>query len=286
MSIKINDLEYTYSPGTPFEHKALKGINLEIPEGKVTAIIGQTGSGKSTLVQHLNALLKPTAGSIDIEGFHITPDTKLKDAKMLRKKVGLVFQFPEYQLFEETIAKDIAFGPKNFGVSEEETQQRIKEVLPLVGLDESYLERSPFELSGGQKRRVAIAGILVQDPDILVLDEPAAGLDPQSAKEMMSLFMLLNKEAGKTILLVSHDMEHVLQYCDEVIVMADGQVKTQMPVHEFFKHPEILREININPPGIVKLKEMLQNKGFQINPDTYSLDELAKEVERQVNGHE
>ncbi len=286
MSIKINDLEYTYSPGTPFEHKALKGINLEIPEGKVTAIIGQTGSGKSTLVQHLNALLKPTAGSIDIEGFHITPDTKLKDAKMLRKKVGLVFQFPEYQLFEETIAKDIAFGPKNFGVSEEETQQRIKEVLPLVGLDESYLERSPFELSGGQKRRVAIAGILVQDPDILVLDEPAAGLDPQSAKEMMSLFMRLNKEAGKTILLVSHDMEHVLQYCDEVIVMADGQVKTQMPVHEFFKHPEILREININPPGIVKLKEMLQNKGFQINPDTYSLDELANEVERQVNGHE
>ncbi|MEY8309752.1 energy-coupling factor transporter ATPase [Erysipelotrichaceae bacterium 51-3] len=286
MSIKINDLEYTYSPGTPFEHKALKGINLEIPEGKVTAIIGQTGSGKSTLVQHLNALLKPTYGSIEIEGFHITPDTKLKDAKMLRKKVGLVFQFPEYQLFEETIAKDIAFGPKNFGVSEEETEKRIREVLPLVGLDESYLERSPFELSGGQKRRVAIAGILVQDPDILVLDEPAAGLDPQSAKEMMSLFMRLNKEAGKTILLVSHDMEHVLEYCDEVIVMADGQVKSQMPVHEFFKHPEILREININPPGIVKLKEMLRNKGFQINPDTYSLDELAREVERQVNGHE
>lgn len=286
MSIKINDLEYTYSPGTPFEHKALKGINLEIPEGKVTAIIGQTGSGKSTLVQHLNALLKPTYGSIEIEGFHITPDTKLKDAKMLRKKVGLVFQFPEYQLFEETIAKDIAFGPKNFGVSEEETEKRIREVLPLVGLDESYLERSPFELSGGQKRRVAIAGILVQDPDILVLDEPAAGLDPQSAKEMMSLFMRLNKEAGKTILLVSHDMEHILEYCDEVIVMADGQVKSQMPVHEFFKHPEILREININPPGIVKLKEMLRNKGFQINPDTYSLDELAREVERQVNGHE
>lgn len=286
MSIKINDLEYTYSPGTPFEHKALKGINLEIPEGKVTAIIGQTGSGKSTLVQHLNALLKPTYGSIEIEGFHITPDTKLKDAKMLRKKVGLVFQFPEYQLFEETIAKDIAFGPKNFGVPEEETEKRIREVLPLVGLDESYLERSPFELSGGQKRRVAIAGILVQDPDILVLDEPAAGLDPQSAKEMMGLFMRLNKEAGKTILLVSHDMEHVLEYCDEVIVMADGQVKSQMPVHEFFKHPEILREININPPGIVKLKEMLRNKGFQINPDTYSLDELAREVERQVNGHE
>ncbi len=286
MSIKINDLEYTYSPGTPFEHQALKGVNLEIPEGKVTAIIGQTGSGKSTLVQHLNALLKPTKGSVDIAGFHITPDTKLKDAKMLRKKVGLVFQFPEYQLFEETIAKDIAFGPKNFGISEEETNKRIHEVLPLVGLDESYLERSPFELSGGQKRRVAIAGILVQDPEVLVLDEPAAGLDPQSAKEMMNLFMQLNKQAGKTILLVSHDMEHVLEYCDEVIVLADGQVKTQLPVHEFFKHPEILREININPPGIVKLKEMLQNKGFAINPDTYSLDELAKEVESQVAARE
>lgn len=286
MSIKINDLEYTYSPGTPFEHQALKGVNLEIPEGKVTAIIGQTGSGKSTLVQHLNALLKPTKGSVDIAGFHITPDTKLKDAKMLRKKVGLVFQFPEYQLFEETIAKDIAFGPKNFGIPEEETNKRIKEVLPLVGLDESYLERSPFELSGGQKRRVAIAGILVQDPEVLVLDEPAAGLDPQSAKEMMNLFMRLNKQAGKTILLVSHDMEHVLEYCDEVIVLADGQVKTQLPVHEFFKHPEILREININPPGIVKLKEMLQQKGFQINPDTYSLDELAREVESQVAVHE
>lgn len=286
MSIKINDLEYTYSPGTPFEHQALKGVNLEIPEGKVTAIIGQTGSGKSTLVQHLNALLKPTKGSVEIAGFQITPDTKLKDAKMLRKKVGLVFQFPEYQLFEETIAKDIAFGPKNFGISEEETNQRIKEVLPLVGLDESYLERSPFELSGGQKRRVAIAGILVQDPEVLVLDEPAAGLDPQSAREMMNLFMRLNQQAGKTILLVSHDMEHVLEYCDEVIVLADGQVKTQLPVHEFFKHPEILREIHINPPGIVNLKETLQNKGFQINPDTYSLDELAKEVESQVVGHE
>lgn len=283
MSIKIKDLEYTYSPGTPFEHKALKGINLEIPEGKVTAIIGQTGSGKSTLVQHLNALIKPTAGSVDIEGFHITPDTKLKDAKMLRKKVGLVFQFPEYQLFEETIARDIAFGPKNFGVPEEEIQERIKKVLPLVGLDESFLERSPFELSGGQKRRVAIAGILVQDPDVLVLDEPAAGLDPQSAQEMMALFMKLNQKEGKTILLVSHDMEHVLKYCDEVIVLKDGLVKTQMPVHEFFKHPEILREIDINPPGIVKLKEMLVNKGFQVNPDSYSLDKIAAQIKSQLH---
>lgn len=286
MPIKINDLEYTYAQGTPFEHKALKGINLEIPEGKVTAIIGQTGSGKSTLVQHLNGLLKPTRGSVEIAGFTLTPDTKLKDAKKLRQKVGLVFQFPEYQLFEETVGKDIAFGPKNFGVSEEETEKRIREVLPLVGLDESYLERSPFELSGGQKRRVAIAGILVQDPDVLVLDEPAAGLDPQSATEMMTLFMNLNKQAGKTILLVSHDMEHVLKYCDEVVVLSDGQVKTQMPVHEFFKHPDILREIDINPPGIVVLKEKLKENGFEIDENSYSIAEIAKQVEGQVSKHE
>ncbi len=286
MPIKIKDLEYTYSPGTPFEHKALRGINLEIPEGKVTAIIGQTGSGKSTLVQHLNALLLPTKGEVDIAGFTLKPEMKLKEAKKLRQKVGLVFQFPEYQLFEETVGKDIAFGPKNFGVPEEEIEKRVKAVLPLVGLDESFLERSPFELSGGQKRRVAIAGILVQDPEVLVLDEPAAGLDPQSASEMMNLFMSLNREQGKTILLVSHDMEHVLKYCDEVIVLENGLVKTQMPVHEFFKHPEILEEIKINPPGIVRLKEELKEKGFAINPDSYSLEEIAEEVESQVKAHE
>lgn len=286
MPIEIKDLEYTYSPGTPFEHKALKGVNLTLSTGKVTAIIGQTGSGKSTLVQHLNALLRPTAGTIDIAGFHIDAQTKLTDAKALRKKVGLVFQFPEYQLFVETIAKDIGFGPKNFGYTPEQIEEATRKVLPLVGLDESFLERSPFELSGGQKRRVAIAGILVQDPEVLVLDEPAAGLDPQSADEMMSLFMDLNRTKGKTILLVSHDMEHVLRYCDEVVVMKNGKVSTHMPVHEFFKHPDLLREIDINPPGIVLLKERLMQEGFTIDPDCYSIDELVKQVKAQVNVHE
>ena len=218
MSIEINHLEHIYNAGTPFEHSALHGIDLSIPEGKVTAIIGQTGSGKSTLVQHLNGLLIPSAGTLDICGFHIQPLLKIKDVKELRKEVGLVFQFPEYQLFEETIEKDIAFGPKNFGVGEEEANALVKKILPMVGLDESYLQRSPFELSGGQKRRVAIAGILVLDPKVLVLDEPTAGLDPQGAKEMMSLFMDLNRTHKKTILLVSHDMEHVMRYCDHVIV--------------------------------------------------------------------
>ena len=188
MSITFKDVEYIYSQDTPFAYHALKGVNLDIPKGSFTALIGHTGSGKSTLIQHINALLIPTKGEVDIGDVHITNNEKPKVLKPLRKKAGLVFQFPEYQLFEETIEKDIAFGPRNFGMSEEEAKEVARKMLKRVGLDESYLERSPFELSGGQKRRVAIAGILAMDPDILVLDEPTAGLDPQGAKEMLDLF--------------------------------------------------------------------------------------------------
>lgn len=286
MSIEIKNLEHTYNANTPFSHAALKGINLSIPEGKVTAIIGQTGSGKSTLVQHLNGLLIPSAGTLDICGFHIQPLLKIKDVKQLRKEVGLVFQFPEYQLFEETIEKDIAFGPKNFGTPENEANELVKKVLPIVGLDESYLERSPFDLSGGQKRRVAIAGILVLNPKVLVLDEPTAGLDPQGAQEMMTLFMNLNKKEGKTVLLVTHDMEHVMKYCDHVIVMADGQVKQQQDVKEFFKHPEYLEQIGINPPSIVRLKVELEKNGFHIDPDIMDMESLVDVIEKQVSRHE
>lgn len=282
MSIEIKGLEYTYSPNSPFAHKALDGIDLEIPEGKVTAIIGQTGSGKSTLVQHLNGLLMPQKGTIDIAGFHLEPGQKQKDIKQLRKKVGLVFQFPEYQLFEETIGKDIAFGPINFGDTPEQAEEKAKRILPEVGLDDSYMERSPFDLSGGQKRRVAIAGILVQDPEVLVLDEPAAGLDPQGAREMMNLFMKLNREQGKTVILVSHDMEHVLKYCDNVVVLEKGKVKTSTDAKTFFMHPEWMEEIGINPPGIVKLKQELAAKGFEVDPEEFDLDRLADSVERQV----
>lgn len=285
MPIQIKGLEHTYSPGTPFAHQALKGVDLDIPEGEVTAIIGQTGSGKSTLVQHLNGLLLPTGGSLDVEGFHIEPGMKIKDVKELRKKVGLVFQFPEYQLFEETIAKDIAFGPKNFGASQEEADAMVDKVLPMVGLDASFKERSPFELSGGQKRRVAIAGILALEPSVLVLDEPVAGLDPQGATEMMELFDRLNKEEGKTIILISHDMEHVLQYADNVVVMENGQVRTKEKVTEFFRHPDWMREIGINPPSIVLLKEKLQKKGFVLDPDNYDLDRVIQEVKAQVEDH-
>lgn len=286
MSIEIKDLEHIYNPGTPFERKALKGITLSIPEGKVTAIIGQTGSGKSTLVQHLNGLLLPSAGTLDVAGFHIQPLLKLKDIKQLRKEVGLVFQFPEYQLFEETIEKDIAFGPKNFGTPENEAFALVKKVLPMVGLDESYLERSPFELSGGQKRRVAIAGILILDPQILVLDEPTAGLDPQGAKEMMELFMDLNRKQNKTILLVTHDMDHVLNYCDRVIILSHGKVKQESDVREFFEHPEWMLKTGINPPAIIRLKMQLREKGFDIPDEVLDIESMAKCVKAQVTHYE
>lgn len=286
MSIKIHQLEHVYNQNTPFSHAALKGINLEIPEGKVTAIIGQTGSGKSTLVQHLNGLLIPTAGTLDICGYHIQPLLKIKDVKQLRKEVGLVFQFPEYQLFEETIEKDIAFGPKNFGVEEGDASQLVRDILPVVGLDESYLDRSPFELSGGQKRRVAIAGILVLDPKVLVLDEPTAGLDPQGAKEMMTLFMRLNREQNKTVLLVTHDMEHVMDYCDHVIVLDHGIVKQKSDVKTFFEHPEWIVNIGINPPSIIRLKMRLKEAGFDIPDEIIDEEGLLKCIKRQVKIHE
>ncbi|MGN1276221.1 MAG: energy-coupling factor transporter ATPase [Floccifex sp.] len=282
MSIEIHDLEHTYNAGSAFSHAALKGVNLSIPEGKITAIIGQTGSGKSTLVQHLNGLLLPTAGSLEVCGFHIQPLLKIKDIKKLRKEVGLVFQFPEYQLFEETIEKDIAFGPKNFGATEEQANDLVRKILPVVGLDESYLDRSPFELSGGQKRRIAIAGILVLDPKVLVLDEPTAGLDPQGAKEMMTLFMNLNRKENKTVLLVTHDMEHVMRYCDHVIVMDHGNVLHEADVNEFFQNPDWLIQVGINPPSIIRLKLKLIENGFQIPNSILDEESLLQCIKGQV----
>lgn len=286
MSISFEKLTHEYNPGTPFSYLALDAIDLDIAEGKITAIIGETGSGKSTLVQHLNALLLPTGGALTILDRHITASEKPKQLKELRKRVGLVFQFPEYQLFEETIAKDIAFGPKNFGMSEEEALERAKEVISVVGLDESYLERSPFELSGGQKRRVAIAGILAMDPQVLVLDEPAAGLDPQGAKDMMSLFVRLNREYHKTVLIVTHDMEHVLQYCDDVVVVDHAHIAKTCDVQTFFEDVSILHELNINPPAVIRLREALIQQGFQIDSKILNIEGLAEAVAKEVSRHE
>lgn len=285
MSITFEKVSYVYSDGTPFRYAALTDVDLSFTEGKMTAIIGQTGSGKSTLVQHLNALLKPTSGKVTVLNHEIIAGTEPKGLKKLRGKVGLVFQFPEYQLFEETVIKDIAFGPKNFGISEEEALKRAKEALKLVGLDESYEDKSPLELSGGQKRRVAIAGILAMNPDVIVLDEPTAGLDPLGTVSMMKLFKKLNTEHKKTILIVTHDMEQVYSYCDEVVVMENGKVQIHTSVNEFFKDPARCEKLHILPPAIIRMRSKLNENGFYIDESVIDTKMLAKAIASEVKHH-
>lgn len=283
MSITFKEVEHIYSEDTPFAYHALKGVNLDITDQSFTAIIGQTGSGKSTLIQHINALLLPTSGSIKIDEYIITATDKPSKLKPLRKKAGLVFQFPEYQLFEETIEKDIIFGPMNFGVSEEEAKKIAQQVLKTVGLDESYLNKSPFDLSGGQKRRVAIAGILAMNPDILILDEPTAGLDPQGTNEMMSLFKKIN-DSGKTIVLVTHDMNHVLQYCDEVVVMNHGKVEKHDSVTKVFKDSKYLNSLGIDLPIITNFILKLNTQGFNLDSSINNIDQLVEAIGGELNG--
>lgn len=285
MAIQFENVSHTYSTGTPYEYPALKNINLSIAEGKMTAIIGETGSGKSTLVQHLNALLLPDEGTVHILDRDIVAGEKPKKLKSLRGEVGLVFQFPEYQLFEETVIKDVAFGPKNFGCSEEECIERARKALNLVGLSSDYYERSPLELSGGQKRRVAIAGILAMDPKVLVLDEPTAGLDPAGTRMMMQLFNRLNKEAHKTVLIVTHDMEQVFQYCDDVVIVADGNIRVHTSAKEFFENSDMCREMNILPPTLIRMRDALNEKGFHISEKTDTIEELAEEIAKEVKRH-
>lgn len=285
MPISFEHVSYIYSKGTPYEYKALDDVCLDIEEGKMTAVIGQTGSGKSTLVQHLNALLLPETGTVKVLDRTITASEKPKRLKSLRGDVGLVFQFPEYQLFEETVLKDVAFGPKNFGASEEEAKKRALNALKLVGLGEEYCERSPLELSGGQKRRIAIAGILAMNPKVLVLDEPTAGLDPKGTESMMKLFHELNRGHGKTILIVTHDMEQVFRYCDRVIVMEDGKVRVHTDTETFFRNPAACQEMHILPPALIRMKELLKENGFVVPDDILSIDALADCIARQVKKH-
>lgn len=279
MSIIFRKVSHTYSPKTPFEYEALNNIDLTFGDGKMIAIIGHTGSGKSTLVQHMNALLLPTSGEVQVDDYIVKP-LKNKGLKQLRKRVGLVFQFPEYQLFENTVEKDIIFGPKNFGVGEEECKEIAKKVIKQVGLDESYLEVSPFELSGGQKRRVAIAGILAMNPDVLVLDEPTAGLDPNGAKEMLDLFVSLNKQ-GKTILIVTHEMDYVLEYCQECVVMKDGDVVYQGTPTSLFADNDILEKCELDCPSSFELAKKLKEKGMILDLSKIkNVETLAKEIAR------
>ena len=282
MAISFQKITYIYDAGMPYAHAAINDIDLELEEGKITAIIGETGSGKSTLVQHLNALLLPNKGRLVILDHEIESDKKNRGLKSLRKDVGLVFQFSEYQLFEETILKDVAFGPKNFGDDEETALNKAKKALKLVGIPESYYERSPLELSGGQKRRVAIAGIIAIEPKILVLDEPTAGLDPVGAMEMINLFISLNKNMGTTIIIVSHDNEVVYNYADNVVLMADGSVRYSGDTLSLFNNDEMVKQFNLLEPRLVKLKRELREKGFKINDDVRTLPELAKVVAREV----
>ena len=282
MAITFKSLSYIYDEGMPYAHHALKDINLNIEEGKITAIIGKTGSGKSTLVEHLNALLVPSSGSLEIEDTTIVPGKKNKGLKALRKKVGLVFQFSEYQLFEETILKDVAFGPKNYGASEQEAIAKAKLALKMVGIDESYYETSPFDLSGGQKRRIAIAGILALEPKIIVLDEPTAGLDPKGSQEMIDLFVKLNKKAGITVILVTHDNEIVYNYADNTVLMADGEVKYSGNTLELFNDKEKVKEFNILEPKILSVKNALNDKGFKVPSNVRTIDELAKYLSKEL----
>ncbi|RRK11738.1 energy-coupling factor ABC transporter ATP-binding protein [Lactiplantibacillus garii] len=282
MAITFKQVDFTYQPGTPFETKALTDINLTIPDGSYTALIGHTGSGKSTLLQHLNALLKPTSGTVTIGERVITPETSNKDLKKLRQHVGIVFQFPESQLFEETVAKDIAFGPQNFGVSEADALKTAAEMLDLVGLDQSLLDRSPFDLSGGQMRRVAIAGVLAMQPRVLVLDEPTAGLDPQGRLDMMEMFAKLRRERDLTVVLVTHQMDDVANYADHVIVMDQGRVvKTGAP-REIFKDPQWLVAHQLGLPKTTAFAQQLIDRGWQFDRMPLTEDELAADLIAQL----
>ena len=285
MDIRFKQVGFAYQAGTPFEMRALHDVTFSVKDGSYVAIIGHTGSGKSTILQHLNALLKPTEGIVELGDKIIDSTTGNKDLKPLRKKVGIVFQFPEAQLFEETVEKDIAFGPKNFGVSEEEALKIAAEVVKTVGLPEEVLKKSPFDLSGGQMRRVAIAGVLAMKPEVLVLDEPTAGLDPKGRLEMMEMFYKLNKEQNMTIVLVTHQMNDVSDYADHVIVIESGNVVKEGSPKEVFSDASWLLEKQLGVPTTLAFVEKLKEKGWSTDKMPLTLDELADAIleERGVN---
>lgn len=277
MSIKIENLAHIYMPRTPFEKKALDDVNLYIEDGEFIALIGHTGSGKSTLIQHLNGLLEPSSGKIIVDDIDITEKgVKLSD---IRKKVGLVFQYPEYQLFEETIEKDIAFGPTNLGLNQDEILLRVKRAMEMVGLDyEKYKDVSPFELSGGQKRRVAIAGVIAMEPKVLILDEPTAGLDPKGREDILAQIKKLHDEYKMTIILVSHSMEDVGKLAKRIIVMNHGKVALQGEPKDVFKEIDILEEIGLGVPQVTYLMRELRRRGFDVSDEVFTVEQGKKEL--------
>lgn len=283
MSIVMNNVMYKYMPGTPYEKTALDGVSLEIKDGEFVGLIGHTGSGKSTLIQHLNGLLKPTSGSILIDGVDIT--LKGVSLREIRQKVGLVFQYPEHQLFEETVYKDIAFGPINLGLTQEEIESRVKQTMKIVGLNyNEYKDKSPFELSGGQKRRVAIAGVLAMKPKVLILDEPTAGLDPRGRDEILENIKQLHKTQKMTIILVSHSMEDVAKLVDRIIVMNHGKVALSGTPREVFMQPEKLEKMGLSVPQVTYLVRKLKARGFNIRQDVITVEEAKNELLRCLKG--
>lgn len=277
--VEASNLSFVYSVKSPFEKVALKDISFKIYEGETVGIIGSTGSGKSTLVQHLNGLIKVTKGSLNVCGFDLSA-RKVK-YKELRKKIGMLFQYPEYQLFEETVIKDVSFGPKNFGFTKEEATLAAEEAIKMVGLDLNEVgEKSPFELSGGQQRRVAIAGVIASRPEILVLDEPTSGLDPQGKKAILELVEELKKSFCKTVIMISHNMDEIAKYCERVIVLNEGQIVFDGTQKEFFKDPKNIEGTGLKLPQTVALREDLKARGIDISDDCLTVDEVVDAIEK------
>ncbi|MBR5519651.1 MAG: energy-coupling factor transporter ATPase [Clostridia bacterium] len=279
--LRCEQLTHIYSPKTPFEFKALDSINLTIEDGSFIGLIGHTGSGKSTLIQHFNGLLQPTSGNVYIRGVNIADDKKkLRD---IRFKVGLVFQFPEYQLFEETVEKDIAFGPTNMGLSKEEINRRVQNAAEMIGIPKEMLEKSPFELSGGQKRRVAIAGVLAMEPELLILDEPTAGLDPRGREEILGYIRAYQKSGNRSVVIVSHSMDDVAKHADRIIVMRGGKVIMDGAPSEVFEHADELIEANLDVPfaaGVMRRLRKLGAIGVD-TPQAYTLESAAEILKNQ-----
>ncbi|GIN72176.1 energy-coupling factor transporter ATP-binding protein EcfA2 [Bacillus sp. J14TS2] len=279
MDITLREVEYRYQINTPFERLAIQEVNLSIPQGIFVAIIGHTGSGKSTILQHLNALIQPTKGQVIIGDRVIDAEKKEKNLKSIRQKVGIVFQFPEHQLFEETVEKDICFGPLNFGVSEEEAQKRARTLIKEVGLSEETLGKSPFDLSGGQMRRVAIAGVLAMEPDVLVLDEPTAGLDPRGRTEIMDMFYHLHKEKDLSTILVTHSMEDASKFADEIVIMNQGKVEQVADPRTTFSDPQSLLKLGLDVPEVVKFQYLFEQKsGEKLDRTCLTIEELAESL--------
>lgn len=280
--IETNDLVYVYGANTPFMMKALDNINLTIEKGGIKAVIGHTGSGKSTLIQHFNALLKPYKGNVFVDGEDIN-ESKEKSYNV-RFKVGLCFQYPEHQLFESTVYKDIAFGPQNMGLSEQEVDAAVREVCTYVGITHDMLQKSPFDLSGGQKRRVAIAGVMAMNPEVLILDEPTAGLDPRGRERILTSIKNYRNKTGKTVMLVSHSMEDVAQIADEIIVVNKGKIAMQGSVEDVFSKSEELIGMGLNVPEVAYIVNRLRNEGFDLPEGIYTVDKAAEALKQVVFG--